>query len=223
AAWDLRYGGPRARRPVSPEETQFFGGPRGPQAMPGFYTLKLTVGDKVQEKRFEVRIDPTISVTSADLQLIHDTTIKLRDMQSSANDALRTLDSLKAQLEQIEKTVKDRMPDAPKELTAAITDHTKQVEKLQDRLARRRTPTLGFGGGSELADRLGGLFFTIDGVNAAPTGPQREEFAVLQSEFNEKMAEVNRFLNQTVPQLNETLRRHNAPTVIAGKPIELPR
>ncbi len=222
-AWDLRYGGPRARRPVSPEETQFFGGPRGPQVMPGLYTLKLTVGDKVLEKRLEVRIDPTISVTTADLQTIHDTTIKLRDMQSSTNDALRTLDSLKAQLDQIEKIVKDRLPDAPKELTTAITDHTKQVEKLQDRLARRRTPSLGFGGGSELADRLGGLFFTIDGVNAAPTPPQREEFAVLQSEFNEKLAEVNRFLSQTVPQLNETLRRHNAPTVIVGKPIELSR
>jgi hypothetical protein len=37
------------------------------------------------------------------------------------------------------------------------------------------------------------------------------------------MEEVNRFITDNVAQLNETMRRNNAPTVVAVKPIELPR
>ncbi|HVG19231.1 MAG TPA: hypothetical protein VNI02_09265, partial [Blastocatellia bacterium] len=60
-------------------------------------------------------------------------------------------------------------------------------------------------------------------VNAAPTRAQREYFAELQAEFPRRLGDVNKFINETVPKMNETLRRFNAPAIIAGKPIELPR
>jgi hypothetical protein len=148
--------------------------------------------------------------------------LKLRDMQSAGNDSLRALDSIKQQIEQIEKTVKDRMTDAPQELTKALGDHKKQVETLSESLSRPQGG-LGFSGRSQVVDRVGSLFFSIDGVNAAPTAPQKEYFAALQTEFQQKIEEVNKYLTQSVAQLNETLRRNNAPTVIAGKPIDVPR
>ena len=220
--WDLREEGARQRRPPSEDEIAFFGGPRGPQVLPGTYTVKLTVGSKTQEKRVEVRLDPTITVAPADLQTQYDHALKLRDMQSSMTDAIRSLDSVKAQLEQIEKTVKDRMPDAPAELTKAIDDYKKQVDTLLGSIARPADAP-GFGGGARLSEKIGGLFFTVEGVNAAPTPSQREYFGELQAEFPKKVDEVNKFLTQTVPQMNETLRRHNAPTLVAGKPVDMPR
>jgi hypothetical protein len=221
-AWDLRYGGARLRRPPTDEETAFFGGPRGPQVLPGTYTVKLTVGNNTAEKPVQVRLDPTVSVAAEELQPLHDLSLKLRDMQSAGNDALRALDSIKQQLEQIEKTVKDRMSDVPAELTKALADYKKQVDSVSETLARPQGGE-GFSGRAQVIDRVGGLFFTIDAVNAAPTAPQREYFAELQTEFQQKMAEANKFLSQTVPQMNETLRRYNAPTIIAGKPIDVPR
>jgi hypothetical protein len=92
---------------------------------------------------------------------------------------------------------------------------------LLGRLARSRQEGLGFSGGQQTSEKLGGLFFAIDGVNAAPTVYQREYFDEVQAEFRARMSEVNAFINQAVPKLNETLRRHNAPTVIAGKPVEI--
>jgi predicted transglutaminase-like cysteine proteinase len=180
------------------------------------------VGDKSYQKQVEVRMDPTVTVTTADLQLQEEVTLKLRSMLSSTNDALRLLDSVKGQLEQIEKTVKDRVPDAPDELTKAITGYKKQVDTLMSSLARPQGEG-GIGGGSKLSEKLGTLFFEIDGVNAAPTPAQKESFAELQTEFQQRLNEVNRFVNETVPKMNDTLRRFNAPTIIAGKPIELPR
>jgi photosystem II stability/assembly factor-like uncharacterized protein len=221
ATWDLRYSGPKTRRPPPPDAPPFFANPIGPLVLPGTYTIRLTVGQKNVEKRVEVKMDPTVAVNAADLQAAHDLTIRLRDMQSTMNESLHTLDSLKEQIEQIENTVKDRMPDAPKELTDTLSENKKQVDALLNSLARPQTQTLGFSGRSMLADRLLGLLFTIDGTNAAPTNPQKAHFAELQTEFNQKMPEVSKYISQGVPKLNETLRKHNAPTVIAGKPPEL--
>lgn len=221
-SWDLRYEGPRVRRPPSEEETRFTGGSRSAQVVPGTYTVKFMVGDRSFQKQVEVRMDPTVTVSEADLQLQRDLALKLRDMQSAINDSLRLLDSVKAQLEQAEKTVKDRMPDAPADLTKAIADYKKQVDALAGSLAV--APGEGrLGGGSKLSEKLGGLFFDIDGVNAAPTPAQREYFAELQTEFPQRLAEVNKFISDAVPKMNETLRRFNAPVIIAGKPIEPPR
>ncbi|HEY9231631.1 MAG TPA: hypothetical protein VIS78_05775, partial [Blastocatellia bacterium] len=222
-SWDLRYEGPRIRREPPPEEQAFFGGPRGPQVLPGSYTVRLTVGDKKLEKRVEVRLDPTVEMVAADLQTQLDYGLKARDLQSAASDALRALDSVKEQVQNIQKIVKDRMPDAPKDLTKALDDHLKQVETLQNKLARQDAGGLGFGGRSGVADQLGGFFSSIDSVNAAPTVYQRDAFTDLQTKFRERMEEVNRYLSDAVAQLNETLRRNNAPPVVAIKPVELPR
>lgn len=221
-SWNLRYGGPQVRRPPTDEETQFMGPPRGPQVLPGTYTVRLVVGAKKFEKPVTVRLDPTVSVPAPDLQAQLDMALKLRDMQSTTNTALRTLDSLKSQVEFVERTVKERLTEVPKELQDKLTAEKKRIEELQNKLAQPEGG-LGFAGRPQLVNKIGGLFFSVDGTNAAPTPAQREQLVQLQKEFAEKMAEVNKYFNEGVPQLNETLRRAGAPTVILGKPIEMPK
>jgi hypothetical protein len=143
-------------------------------------------------------------------------------MQSAINDSLRAFDSMKSQLENIERTVKDRLPDAPEEAKKSIADYKKQIDAISETLSRPEGG-LGFSGRAQLLDRTGGLFFAIDGVNAAPTPAQSRLFDEVRAEFQKKMEEVNRFITQSVPQMNETLRRQNLPQLIAGKPIEVPR
>jgi len=226
AAWDLAYEAPQPRRAApaagAGEEGGFGGGPRGPEALPGTYTVKLLVGDRAEEKRVEVRLDPAVTAPAADLRERFDHALRLRDMASATNAALRSLDGVKEQLQQIEKTVKDRMPDAPPELTGAIGDHLKRVEGLQNGLASQREG-LGYRGRSQLVEKLSSLFGAIEGANAAPTPAMKEFYIELQPEFRAKTEEVNKYLREGVPQLNEVLRKQGAPTVVAGKPVELPR
>ncbi len=223
ATWNLSYEGAKLRTPPTEEQLAFVGQPRGPQVLPGTYTVRLKIGDRSLEKKVEVQMDPTVKVELADLRMQFDYAMKLRDMTSAVNEALRSLDSLKEQLQQIEKTVKDRLPDASADLTKALGDFIKQVEAEQDKLGNKPEPTLGLSGIPKLADRVGGLFFTIDGGNAAPTPPMREYFNKLRSEFPPRLNEVNKFLSERVAQMNDTLRKHNAPTLVAGKPITLPQ
>ncbi|HZT61020.1 MAG TPA: hypothetical protein VFA21_20615 [Pyrinomonadaceae bacterium] len=224
--WNLRYGGPQVRRPATEEETQFTGGPRGPEVLPGTYTVRLLVGDRSFEKKVEVRLDPTISVSVADLQTTLDMMMHLRDMQTATNNALRTLDSLKSQIDFVERTVRDRLgaSNVPKELADAISAQRKRVEELQSGLAREREgESLGIEARAQLVDRIGGLFFALDATDAGPTPAARELYGELQKEFDAKIAEVNRYLSDTVPQLNDALRRVGAPTLMTGKPIEMPK
>jgi photosystem II stability/assembly factor-like uncharacterized protein len=223
ANWDLRYEGPRVRRPPSAEEIAFSAGPVGPRVLPGTYTIRLKAGNQTVERKVEVKLDPTISVPAADLQMQLDDAMKIRDMRSALTDGGRALDSVKEQLRQIEKALKDRLPSVPADLTKTIEDHQKQIDQIEGKLFREGQEGLGLSGGAQLSEKLGGLFGDIDSVDAAPTRVQHEYFLELQREFPERVAEVNRFINESVPKLNETLRKQGAPTVIAGKPVELPK
>lgn len=218
-AWNLRYGGAEVRRPPSGEETAFGGGPRGPQVLPGSYTVKLTVGDKVYEQAVDVRLDPTINVALADLQAQLDLQMKLRDMQSATNTALRFLDSIEEQLKNTETTMKNLNKEPDKELMKTLEDYKKQIVALEDRLVRR-AEGLGFAGRSQVTNRIGDLFFSLDGTNAAPTPYQRQYFQEIQPEFRERMTEANRFIKDTVPLWNEKLRGWNAPTLTTRNPID---
>lgn len=221
-SWDLRVESPRLRRPPSEAETEFGGGPRGPQVLPGRYTVRLIVGSKTLEQPVDVRLDPTVSVPEADLRAQFEMALALRDMQSATSDALRALDSLKEQLEERQKRLAEQSPAPPDEVKKTIADAITRVEALIGELTRpQNVPTYALG--PKLAQKLSSLFQAVDGVNAAPTPAQREYFAELQSECRKKIGEANAFLAQEVARLNETLRRHAVAPVMTGKPIELPR
>ena len=155
----------------------------------------------------------------ADLQAQYDLQVKLRDMQSSVNTALRFLDSIEAQLKNTQTTVKNLNKEPDKEMMKALEDYIKQVAALEDRLARR-SEGLGFPGKAQIVNKIGEIFFGLDATNAAPTQYQRQYFEEIQPEYRERMAEVNRFIKDTVPQWNEKLRAWNAPTLTTRLPVD---
>jgi photosystem II stability/assembly factor-like uncharacterized protein len=222
AVWNLGYEGVRLRRPPSAEMMEFFPPPRGPQVLPGTYTVKLFIGDKVQgENKVEVRVDPNVTVTNDALQSQLELAMKLRDMSSSVNDGLRALDSVQAQVTNIETVAKDRLTEVPADLTKVITDYKKKLEDLMKSLAT--DPEDGIRAPSRFADQVGGLYFTVSDGNSAPTATMRENFAMLQKELPNQVAKINAFLGDDTRKMNETLQKAGLSTIITGKPIELPK
>jgi len=218
-SWNLRLGGPEVRRPPTEEQLAFGGGARGPQVLPGTYTVKLTVGDKVIEEPVEVKLDPGIKTSIADLQQALNMQLKLREMQSTMNLSLRFLDSLKDQLKQTQTTMKTLNKEPDKDMMKALEDWIKELETMQDKLAARNEG-LGLGGKDQVADDIGNLFFSLD-ANFGPTPGQRGFFDELQPGYRERMELVNKFLRDTLPQWNEKLKGWNAPTLTTRKPFEL--
>jgi photosystem II stability/assembly factor-like uncharacterized protein len=216
--WNLRYGGAEVRRPPTEEESAFGGPPRGPQVLPGNYTVRLQIGEKLFVQPIEVRLDPTITVPPVDLQAQLELQMKLRDMQSASNNALRFLDSIEDQLKHTQTTARTLNKEPDKEMMKTLEDYIKQLDALEDRLVRRGDG-LGLPGKSQVVNKIGDIFFALDGANAAPTVAQRQYFAEVQPEYSQRMEEVNRFINTTVPQWNEKLRGWNLPTLTTRQPV----
>jgi ABC-type transporter Mla subunit MlaD len=187
--------------------------------LPGTYTVKLTLGDKVLEEPVEVKLDPAIKTPVADLQQALDMQIKLREMQSNLNLSLRFVDSLETQLKQTQTTMKTLNKEPDKEMMKALEDWIKQLDALQDKLAARNEG-LGLSGRDQVSDNIGNLFFSLD-ANFGPTAGQRAYFDELQPAYRARMDEVNKFLRDTLPQWNEKLKNWNAPTLTTRKPFEL--
>ncbi len=76
--------------------------------------------------------------------------------------------------------------------------------------------------GPRLVDRLNALLNSIDRVLDAPTPYQIEHFNELRAEFLTNMAEVNRFVEKQIPEINDMLKKNNAGAIMPGKPIEIP-
>jgi hypothetical protein len=207
--WDLRYQGPRLRRAPDPDQTDEEGGgfrfrAVGPQVLPGKYTVRLTAGGQTITRELEVRVDPTIAPAESDLRAQLEVNLKLRDMQSSVNDALRTIDTVKAEL--------DQAKGVP--VQGLIAERKQQLSGLELRLARPDNIP-GYSMAPRLVDRLGQLMGSIDRVLAAPTTYQLEHFAELKTEFLKDIGDVNSFIERQIPEINEMLHKNS-------KAIEVP-
>jgi photosystem II stability/assembly factor-like uncharacterized protein len=218
-AWDLRFEAPRRRRERKPEDDFFGRGLRGPQVLPDIYEVRLTLKNQTWERPVKVQLDPMVNLSSDDLALQLQYSLRLRDMQSFVNDGLKALDMLKEQLEERKKTIKEQKERFPEEIMQAIDNHLKKIESIQNILVRPQEGA-GFSEEARLGERLGSLFGSIDGVNAAPTKAQVYYFNELEKEFKSGMDEVNLYLGQTVKEINNELIKHQVPSLLVPERIK---
>ena len=90
----MRYPEPSAFRGL----IMWAAGVFGPQAPPGTYTVRLTVGDKTETQPLKLLKDPRSQASQADLDEQFRFLIQIRDKTSKANDAVKTIRNLKAEL-----------------------------------------------------------------------------------------------------------------------------
>ncbi len=123
--WDLRYPGPwqSASRPE---------GPNGPMAVPGKYTVRLTMGSWSAAEPLVVIEDPRVTkagVTTADLREQFEHNMKVRQLVSDVNQAVAKLRAQQARL-------RDAAAHAPSGPAAA------ELANLNDLAGRLLTPPI---------------------------------------------------------------------------------
>ena len=213
--WDLRHTGPRLRRPEQAEALGFFGPPPGPQVLPGDYTVRLVVGDKSVTKPLRVRLEPDLDVSPEDLRAQWETAMRLRDMVSSVNDALRTLDGLEQQAKTLQQTLRTQMEKTPEAVAKALEGLLQRLTDLRKTLVRdAETP---YETSPQLLEKLASLLGTIDRANAAPTRHQMEYLQQLETQYKSALDAVRRFLDQEVPAVNQTLQQNGVPPLLVPR------
>jgi hypothetical protein len=162
--WDVRYEMPPAFihymahvTGAVPGDTHWGG--EGPLVVPGVYTLRMNVDDKILTQTVTVRNDPGSRATAADLAALHDLQMKLYNGTRESWDGFQQVAAMRAAITEVTRG------SVPKEVADAAAT-------LQAKLTQLGGPTTFTGG--RAAGAPGVSFSVINGVEA-------EEGAVLVS------------------------------------------
>lgn len=220
-AWDLRHDPPRSRDDEEEGGRSEFFGPRGgPYVLPGTYTARLTVDGTPYETPVDVRIDPLVDLPAADVQAQHTMTMDLADRISNANDALRGLDVLEAQLADRRAVQKRLQQELPDDLETLWKELEESIDEMLKRFVRSDDKPF-WSQGPRFADQLENLLFEVDGGFAAPTAAHRAFYDELMGEYRENMGDYNTLLREQLPAFNEQLDAAGIPPLALPPVIEL--
>jgi hypothetical protein len=218
--WDLAGEEPR-RRSEEPGPQAFFSfGPLGPQVPPGEYRVRVSFGSTVLEKAVAVKLDPTASVPAGALETQYGITTELRDLRSTVNDALRGLDSLKAQIEERRKTLETQKREIAEGLKAGLESSLGELDRILDGLAKPSGKPF-WSEGPRLSERLQDLFDQLNGVLVGPTAAQSRYLEELRAEYRKKMGGVNRFFTENAPALSRLLSESGAPGLLVPQAVAI--
>jgi len=113
-------------------------GTSGPQAVPGIYKARLTVGEESMEQEFEILKDPRSESTLEDLQAQFDFLIQVRDKLSETHQTIIDIRDVRSQINQLTRRIKDDstyqdIVDACKNLDEKMTLIENELYQTQNR------------------------------------------------------------------------------------------
>jgi hypothetical protein len=182
-AWDLRY--EEAHRVPGYYLWEYGAGARGPVALPGHYQVRLTVGSQTETASFELKLDPRVNVSQADLEQQFHLLIDTRDELSRVYDAVNQIQDVRAQLAGLKK----RLPQATssKTISSAADDLEKKLVAVREELINleisANEDSVAYP--PQLDAKLAYLAMDAGSADSAPTEAEEQEFEKLKRQSGE--------------------------------------
>jgi len=185
--WDLRYQG--ASHVPDYYLFEYRDGSRGPMAMPGKYQVRLTVDGKSQTVPMELKLDPRVKVSQADLQKEFDLLIQIRDQLSRVYDTVNQVEDVRLQVNGLKKRLPDNPNTKPVVTSASALDQ--KLASLRDDLIqvkiKANEDSLAFP--QKVDSKLAFLALTVgDGSDSAPTEAAYRIFEKLKKQADASLA-----------------------------------
>jgi photosystem II stability/assembly factor-like uncharacterized protein len=194
--WDLRYPAPFAATrgyPISAVPGRTPRDPEGPLALPGRYTVRLTVEGRRYERTLRVLPDPRVHVAPQALAAQWQLSSRLGDLLSESSHALVAAKSLNEQLKAVPTGA------APADSARALSG---RIDAL---LAAPKGAAPGTVGLAGTPGRLGGLYESLARADAAPSHALRAAAHGAESAFRSLAGDWQRILGE-LPALNAQIR-----------------
>jgi len=195
--WDLHeaeVAAPERSYPISATPGDTPKEPRGPWALPGAYTLRLTVDGRAFTQPLAVRMDPRVRAPAAALALQHATSVRLAEGMRRAASALGEARGMRSQLQALKGK-------GGAEVQTSVTSLDEQVASLEDGAQSPATPGL-----RQLAGDLATLYEVVQGADAAPTSQAQEAVAARLAMLDAALARWRTLRQQELDRLNQRLR-----------------
>jgi photosystem II stability/assembly factor-like uncharacterized protein len=211
--WNLRY--PDATKVEDDEAANEMveGGIGGPMVPPGTYRVRLQVDDQTFEQDFEVRKDPRVSATDADLQAQFALLRQIHGRLSDTHKAINELRTIRRRAEDWAARTKDKPElDAVAKAALAVVERLKPVEaELIQVEAKSRGDSLNYP--VRLNGKLAALIGTVASADAAPTASAKQVFGELTARVQAQLDQLAEAVVTEVANLNESIRQANLPAV----------
>lgn len=222
--WDLRYDSPRKPklrtqppgktwvafneqgwRPLLSWDLDLMMGQVGPKVVPGWYTIRLTVGDENYEQTLEVKKDPHSEAKLGDIQ-------KQVTQALALKDALNQCVSLIDDIEWVRKEMAEKFPliksAKPIEWARRLQDMAFYIAgRLYDvnltgaREDAFRSPMQLYGRLSALASDL------AKAADFSPTSQQLQVFEQFKTQLEEVQKDFDQLTKVDLPELNKQLKK----------------
>jgi photosystem II stability/assembly factor-like uncharacterized protein len=181
--WDLRY--EEAHRVSGYYLWEYGGGARGPVAIPGRYQVRLTVGEQSQTATFDLKLDPRVHVSQADLEQQFSLLLQTRDELSRVYDTINQIQDVRLQL----SGLKRRLPEnaSTKTIAGAADDLEKKIVAVREELINltisANEDSLAYP--PQLDAKLAYLAMDVGTADSAPTEAEQKEFEKLKRQSGE--------------------------------------
>ena len=189
--WDWRMDAPY--EPDGPQGPVGFGQPgtpQGPIAMPGVYTVSMTVGGQTWSSTVEIQADPRRPMARADRMARQETMMSLHRLAPSIYEAGRAIDRLEDQLDAAEELI-EAADEAPEGLEEELEAIREALEDIDDDVGEAR--------------RNAGVATAIQGSSTLPTEDQMWQVDRAWEVMEELLGPLNELITSRVPALNAQL------------------
>jgi photosystem II stability/assembly factor-like uncharacterized protein len=196
--WDLRY--EDAPRVKDYYLFEYEAGARGPMALPGKYQVKLTVDDKTLTAPLELKLDPRVKASPADLEKQFTTLMQIQAELARVYAASNQIIDLRAQLQDLGKRVKLAEAQALDEKLGALQD------RLLNLKIHANEDSLNYGMGVD--GTLAYLAAVVDSdSDSAPNEAALQQFDKMKAEVDGYMKRWSDIQQHDLPALRRTVEQ----------------
>jgi hypothetical protein len=197
--WDMRY--PGTQMPPSPGALNGFQSidyspPSPPVAPPGQYIVRLSVDGQAFEQPFEIRKDPRVKASDADLRAQFELMVDLRDRFSEVADAVIKIREVRAQLD----GHRAELPEDSRIKVDGILEELRQIEGiLTIWMGSEAHPMMWSPPG--LTEKLSSLSRAVGAADARPTESMYAVFEDLSERFEVQRNRLSQIIEEEVGPL----------------------
>ena len=199
--WDMRYLNARELAPDLALSASEDPRAEAPVAPPGRYRARLTAGGQIFEQSFEIRKDPRVSATEADLEAQFKLMVQIRDRLSEVTDAVTRLRETRREVEE-----EERQAGGQAELTRAAARVKQKLRAIEGNLTVLVGPNPMNLPPQPLNNKLAALTLVVQSADTAPT---RQSYAVFE-ELSARVTEQLRQLDQVTKDVAAIAKRSRA-------------
>jgi hypothetical protein len=220
--WDLRY--EEAQRVPGYYLWEYGGGAKGPVAVPGKYQVRLTAGGESEVAPFEVKLDPRVNVSPADLEQQFNILMQIHQELNGVYDAVNQIQDVRTQV----AGLKRRLPEnaSAKAISSSADDLEKALVGVRDQLVNltisANEDSLAYP--PQIDARLAFLAMDVSTADSAPTEAEQKQFEKLKRQSAELQSRWQDLQRHELADFRKLTVQNDLSTVVvppAGRTVEL--